>query len=481
MVAERSGRLPVAACRLLVAGCKASPRFPFPDMNRNADVVGLNNALAAHFTPLALDDLIITRRDFPHWMRPDLQRALADLFSTLVDTRFCGARVRNQDFEFRLSDLADAGEGIVAGPAEYQDVDIGEARPIRCLTRGLWLGERDGVRFAALLDVREGHRGLRARLEIAAGPGEIPARVAAQIADRLRRRAESGASWRGKILVLERACDDFDVAPAGLRVEKAASVRRADIVLPEKTLALIERNTLGFAQRAEQLARLGLSARKGVLLYGPPGTGKTLIARWLAGALQGYTKLIVTAGHYGLLEETFEIARALQPALIVLEDVDLVGGHRDGPFAIAGSTLNLLLNEMDGLTSEARMLFVLTTNRPEVLEPALAARPGRVDQVIEVGLPGDAERRLLVERYAGGLRVTEQLAVQTAAKIGRVSPAFIKELMRRAAQAMLERGGEDALEVDDIDRALADMLGAGGRFAARMLGAEAAIGFADVA
>ena len=100
---------------------------------------------------------------------------------------------------------------------------------------------------------------------------------------------------------------------------------------------------------------------------------------------------------------------------------------------------------------------------------------------MEVGLPGEAERRLLVERYAGGLRVTEQLAAQTAAKIGRVSPAFIKELMRRAAQAMLERSGEDALEVDDIDRALADMLGAGGRFAARMLGAEAAIGFADVA
>ena len=65
--------------------------------------------------------------------------------------------------------------------------------------------------------------------------------------------------------------------------------------------------------------------------------------------------------------------------------------------------LNLLLNEMDGLAPEARMLFVLTTNRPEVLEPALAARPGRVDQVIEIALPGEAERRLLVERYAGRL------------------------------------------------------------------------------
>jgi ATP-dependent 26S proteasome regulatory subunit len=171
----------------------------------------------------------------------------------------------------------------------------------------------------------------------------------------------------------------------------------------------------------------------------------------------------------------------LQPAMIVLEDVDLIGGHRDGPFAARGAMLNLLLNEMDGLAPEARMLFVLTTNRPEVLEPALAARPGRVDQVIEIGLPGEAERRLLVDRYAGGLRVAEGLAAETAARVGRASPAFIKELMRRAVQAMLERGGAQALEARDIDSALADMLGAGGRLAARMLGAEPVMGFADVA
>src|SRR6266542_5905669 len=390
-----------------VPGCGLrgfSPIF-FVDVDRKTDVIGLNSLLAAHFAPQALDELVVTRRDFPHWMRPDLQKALETLFGGLANSRFCGARLRNQDFAFRLSDLAEAGEEIVVGPAEYQDVEIGEAQSVRCLTRGLWLGERDDARFTVLLDVRDAHRGVRTRLEIAVGPGPKPARVAAQIADELRSRAESGASWRGKILVLEAAHDDFDISPAGLRVENAAPVRRADIVLPDKTLALIERNTLGFAEQAEQLARLGLSARKGVLLYGPPGTGKTLIVRWLAGALEGYTKLIVTAGHYGLLEETLEIARALQPALIALEDVDLVGGHRDGPFATGGGTLNLLLNEMDGLAPEARMLFVLTTNRPEVLEPALAARPGRVDQVIEIGLPGEAERRLLVERYAGELRI----------------------------------------------------------------------------
>jgi ATP-dependent 26S proteasome regulatory subunit len=255
-------------------------------------------------------------------------------------------------------------------------------------------------------------------------------------------------------------------------------VRREEIVLAETAFALVERNTLGFARQTAGFARLGLSQKKGVLLYGPPGTGKTLIVRWLIGALEGYTKLIVSAGHYGLLSECLEMARTLQPALVVLEDIDLIGGHRDGPWAAGGSALNTLLNQMDGISPEAKVLFVLTTNRPEVLEPALAARPGRVDQAIEIGLPAEAERRRLVKRYAGTLGVADELAAATAKRIGSVSPAFIKELMRRAAQAMLERGGDDYLDSSDVERAVSDMLGAGGKLGTRMLGAASAVGFA---
>jgi hypothetical protein len=450
-------------------------------MNELKKGITLHSMLAVHFAPLALEELVVTRHDFPHWMRPDLQKAFEALFAGLKGSCFFGARVRDHDFAFCLADLAEAGAGIVVGPAEYQDVDIGEAQPVRCLTRGLWLAERDDARFTLLLEVREAYRGVRVRLEVAVAPGDTMARVAARIMGKLRTQAEDGASWRGKVLVLEPAHDDYEISPAGLRVEKAAPVRRDDIVLPEKTLALIERNTVGFVRDASRLAQLGLSAKKGVLLFGPPGTGKTLIVRGLAGSLEGYTKIIVTAGHYGLLEETLAIARALQPALGVLEDIDLVGGHRDGPYAARGGMLILLLNEMDGVAPEARLLFVLTTNRPEVLEPALAARPGRVDQAIEVCLPGESERRLLVRRYAGALWVPEELAVGTARRIGRVSPAFIKELMRRAAQSMLERDGGQALESRDIERALEDMLRADGRLGARMLGAENAIGFATVA
>ncbi len=450
-------------------------------MNRSSEKPALHALLAAHFAPAALEELAVTRRDFPNWMRPDLQRALETLFGGIPGHRFVGARLRDRDLDFRFADLVESGGKAVAiGPAVYQDADIGESRPVACLCRGLWLAECDGVRFALLLDASDGYHGVRVRIELAVPRGEAPARLAAQLADRLKVEAERGACWRGKALVLDGAHDDFELSAAGLRPAEVAPVRRGEIVLPEKTLALIERNTLGFARQAPHLARLGLSAKKGILLHGPPGTGKTLVVRWLVGALEGFTKLILAAGHYNLLSDYLAIARTLQPALVVLEDIDLVGGHRDGPWAARGGVLNSLLNDMDGIAPEATVLFVLTTNRPEVLEPALAARPGRVDQAIEIGLPGEPERRLLVARCAGALRIDARIVEETARRVGRVSPAFIKELMRRAAQAMLERGGEETLALRDVEQAMADMLGAGGRLGARMLGAEAAIGFAPI-
>lgn len=440
----------------------------------------LHQALVAHFAPALLEELTVTRREFPHWMRPDLQRALETRFASSPH-QFFGVRLRDHDGNLRFADLLESGDKApAAGAAEYQDADIGQGARVRCLVRGLWLSQSEGMPFALLLEVADGYRAPRVRIEIAAVPGDASANCAARLAEQIRMAAERGDCWRGKSLELDRAHDDFEISPAGLRVAEFSPVERQEIVLPKETFALIERNTLGFAAQSQRLAELGLSARKGLLLYGPPGTGKTLIVRWLLSALAGFTKLLVTSEHYGLLADCLAIARVLQPALVVLEDVDLVGAHRDGPWAAGGGSLNVLLNEMDGFAPHARVLFVLTTNRPEVLEPALALRPGRVDQVIEIGLPAENERRLLARRYAGALRVDDTLVEEAARRVGRASPAFIKELMRRAAQAMLERGAEGEIGRADLEQALQDMLRASGRLGARILGAEGGFGFSSL-
>jgi len=148
---------------------------------------------------------------------------------------------------------------------------------------------------------------------------------------------------------------------------------------PEATLKLLDRNVLSFVGSREQLRRLGQSTRKGILLYGPPGTGKTHTIRYLASNLPGHTTLIITAAQIALLAHYMSLARLLQPAMVVIEDVDLIARDREQMGPCDESLLNGLLNEMDGLKQDADILFILTTNRPEQLESALAAstRPSR--------------------------------------------------------------------------------------------------------
>ena len=109
--------------------------------------------------------------------------------------------------------------------------------------------------------------------------------------------------------------------------------------------------------------------------------------------------------------------------------------------------LNALLNEMDGLKQDAEILFVLTTNRPEQLERALAGRPGRIDQAIEVPLPDEIGRRKLVQLYGRDLPLGDAIVDEAARRTEGVSAAFIKELMRRIAQASIARDGGATVEI----------------------------------
>lgn len=434
----------------------------------------IRDLLAEHFNTDPLDRLAVLRARFPHWMRPDVQRGLECALAEAGEFRFFGARLRGSGLAFRFSDMVEEGRrGIAVGPPVHDELEIGEAQPLRCLQRGLWLVTREDARLAVLLDVNEGISRAGVKVEIAAPEGGRP--VAEAMLARVRAAAERAETWRGKVLAPSEEEYAFDEGPTRLRVVRIAPVERDEIVLAPGVLEMVERNTLGFAERCEALIRLGMSGRKGLLLYGPPGTGKTLLVRYLVGALKGHTTFLVAGDKLGWLADTLEAARLLAPALVVIEDVDLIGADRDGPWQQTPAALNRLLNEMDGVEPEARVIFVLTTNRPAVLEPALAARPGRVDQAIAIGLPEDRERRVLLRRCASGLPLTDETIERVSRRIGKVSPAFVKELARRAAQAMLERGGS-GLEDADFDRALADLLDAGGKGTAKLLGAEG-IGF----
>ena len=427
-------------------------------------------AIEWHFAGIPLDQLVARSRQFPGHMRADVQAAVDKLFS-LQPIRFFGIQERHRYETLTFASLTIAGQAAHAiAPAQYHDVEIGEAEPVKCLDNGLWLCSADDLRYAVLLSAhRELGEEAGVRIEIALPAGAAGAEFVRRCFSDIEDAVNAANCYRGKILSFD-ADANYRGRSRGLTVHKLPPVARENVILPEATLKLLDRNILNFVEYRTQLRQLGQSTRKGILLYGPPGTGKTHTIRYLASNLPGHTTLIITAAQVELLGAYTNLARLLQPAMVVIEDVDLIATDRETMGPCEESMLNKLLNEMDGLKEDADILFVLTTNRPEQLEGALANRPGRVDQAIEIPLPDDAGRRKLVQLYGKGLGLNEALINEAVRRTRGVSAAFIKELMRRTAQAGIGRDGGAAIKSADLGEAIDDMLFASGKLNIKLLG-----------
>ena len=258
-----------------------------------------------------------------------------------------------------------------------------------------------------------------------------------------------------------------------MTVRSLPRISRDRIVLPPGVLERIERQAFGIAEHAERLRASGRHLRRGLLLYGPPGTGKTLTAMYLAAELTDRTVVLLTGQSLGAVGASIDLATALQPAMVVLEDVDLVAIDQSrGP---TNAILFKLLNGMDGLDEDHDVLFVLTTNRADLLEPALAARPGRIDQAVELALPNTDGRRRLLELYGEGLQLKLTGDESLIAALEGVSPAFIRELLRRAALlAAEESDGALCVTANHLERALKELRHGADHLTDTLLGARPA-------
>src|SRR5207244_10644073 len=105
-------------------------------------------------------------------------------------------------------------------------------------------------------------------------------------------------------------------------------IERDQIILPAGLLDRIERQSVGFAKHAQKLLAAGRHLKRGLLLHGAPGTGKTLTAMYLAGASQDRTVLLLTGTDLAMLSQSCGLARALQPSIVIIEDVDLIAEER---------------------------------------------------------------------------------------------------------------------------------------------------------
>ena len=274
--------------------------------------------------------------------------------------------------------------------------------------------------------------------------------------------------YRGHIL-------DVRATPAGgviLEFSEVPRTQREDVILPEQILGRVERHAMGVAAHRARLLEAGQHLKRGLLLYGPPGTGKTHTTRYLVGQMTGYTRLTLTGRALTAIGAVADLARELQPAVIVLEDVDLVAEERSrGPASTP--VLFDLLDAMDGAAADADLLFLLTTNRADLLEPALAARPGRVDVAVEIALPDPEGRERLLALYGRALplRLSEADRRMVVERTDGVTASFLKELLRRA---MLQSLSADPLESEvtaaHVTQALDDLLDTNQQLTRSLLG-----------
>jgi Tfp pilus assembly protein PilF len=441
----------------------------------NERKVQIDTLIQSHFSPTPVADLTITEREFPHRVRADLQKAVDRVFAEgITVSYFCGVRKTHAFEGISFSELLirDRNNPVQVVPPLYEEVNVGDEQPIRCLKNGLWLLESDGTKFAVFLEQGNPrfHQNPGVKVQVATPNDPQGFQTSQVFLKRLEEAIQKAESYRGKILSLE-AGDQYSGKSSGITVHRLSTVDRDQVILPASTLELLERNVIRFVGLRSKLAGFGLATKKGLLFYGPPGTGKTHTIHYLAGALPGHTTLLITAEQVGLLGEYMALARLLQPSIVVIEDVDLIARDRtEMGSPCEEAMLNKLLNEMDGLRPDSEILFLLTTNRPETLEAALASRPGRVDQAIEFPLPDDDGRNKLVRLYARGAELPEEVVQVTVKRTEGVSASFIKELMRRSMQFHLERSDTGSLTIEDVEAALDELLFSGGSLNRKLLG-----------
>lgn len=387
-----------------------------------------------------------------------------------VDVDIALERIAGRDPEARLA-------GIGGGDARYH-MDLADM--IQPATRG-WqrfpLAQVDYVNVATGPDSERAAVGIGVRLfRYAESPVAVLQRrampqrgrsagslellcpdrhTAAALLEEVRESALAGSVLRGQIVTFQSS--GYEPSADGITFVARPTLTAGEVILPDGVLARVEDHVVGIAQHAAELAARGQHLKRGVLLYGPPGSGKTHTVRYLLSTTPRHTVVLLAGATLQYVGTAAKLARALQPAIVVLEDCDLIAEDRDLGFG-AKPLLFEVLDAMDGLDADADVTFLLTTNRVDAMEHALAQRPGRVDLAIEVPLPDEAGRLDLLRLYAPAGVFGEDVLAETAARTEGTTASFAKELIRRAVLAAATAGeelGDDHL-VAATDRILDD-------------------------
>lgn len=224
-----------------------------------------------------------------------------------------------------------------------------------------------------------------------------------------------------------------------------------------------------FLKDPAKYQKLGARVPRGALLVGPPGTGKTLLAKAVAGEAKvpfftisgsDFVEMFVGVGA-SRVRDLFKKARAKSPSIIFIDEIDAVGKQRSGDKGGGGNderdnTLNQLLVEMDGFSTDTSVIVMAATNRADILDKALL-RPGRFDRQVEVNLPTLEERSAIFKVHLRKILVDDVMDKETyAKKLSILTPGFsgadIENICNEGA-IMAARKDHEVVTIKDFEEA----------------------------
>lgn len=245
--------------------------------------------------------------------------------------------------------------------------------------------------------------------------------------------------------------------------ERKTKVKFDDVAgLDEEKEELVE--IVEFLKKPEKFTNMGAKIPKGVLLYGKPGTGKTLIAKAIAGeadvpfiSMSGSEFIEMFAGlGASRVRKLFEKARKLSPCIVFIDEIDAIGSRRSsnsGAETENNQTLNQLLVEMDGFSTEETIIVLAATNRPEMLDKALL-RPGRFDRQITIPTPDLKGRLEILKIHSEDKRISDNVNLESIAEdTAGFTGAELANILNEAAIIATKNKHED-IENEDVEEAI---------------------------
>lgn len=220
-----------------------------------------------------------------------------------------------------------------------------------------------------------------------------------------------------------------------------------------------------FLKDPRKFIAMGAKIPKGVLLMGPPGTGKTLLAKAVAGEagvpffnISGseFVEMFVGVGA-SRVRDLFKQAKKTAPSIVFIDEIDAVGRHRGaglgGGHDEREQTLNQILVEMDGFETDTNVIVLASTNRPDVLDPALL-RPGRFDRRVTLDLPDINEREAILKIHTKNKPVTKDIDMRVIAqRTPGFSGADLANLVNEAA-ILAARRNKKHIETKEITESI---------------------------